>query len=180
MKKLLVFAVVIMLSFLMISMVGRLLAQQETKEEMVEYAYGKVSSVSADKIIVTEFDIDASADVDVTYLVDPKVELSNVDKLEYIAAGDSVVVHYLVKDSEKVAKAIAVEKKAKPEEQAAAKVEEQTVATIPTEQQAPVEAVTTQAITQTTTEQVSSQPAEQVSATDVSTLPVSPDGKKVE
>ena len=113
MKRYLEIAAVLVLGFLMCSVSGVSLAQEEEK---TEYSWGKVSSASSSQIVVREYDYDSDEDVDVTYTIDPKAELKNVDSLKSIAVGDSVDIEYVVKDGKKVAKVIAVEKSSQEEE----------------------------------------------------------------
>jgi len=106
MKRYLEIAAVLVLGFLMCSVSGVSLAQEEEK---TEYSWGKVSSASSSQIVVTEYDYDSDEDADVTYTIDPKVEFKNVDSLKSIAVGDSVDIEYVIKDGKKVVKVIAVE-----------------------------------------------------------------------
>ena len=113
MRKYLGIAIVLMLGFLMCSMPGISLAQEE--EEM-EYSWGAVSSVSSNQIVITEYDYDSEEGADVTYAVDPNAELKNVDSLKDIAVGDNVDIEYVVRNGKKVAKIITVEKSSSEEE----------------------------------------------------------------
>lgn len=113
MRKYLGIAIVLMFGFLMCSMPGISLAQEE--EEM-EYSWGAVSSVSSNQIVITEYDYDSEEGADVTYAVDPNAELKNVDSLKDIAVGDNVDIEYVVRNGKKVAKIITVEKSSSEEE----------------------------------------------------------------
>ena len=113
MRKYLGIAIVLMFGFLMCSMPGISLAQEE--EEM-EYSWGAVSSVSSNQIVITEYDYDSDEGTDVTYAVDPNAELKNVDSLKDIAVGDNVDIEYVVRNGKKVAKIITVEKSSSEEE----------------------------------------------------------------
>lgn len=93
----------LVLGLLLCSVPGISLAQEV---EELEYSWGKVSSVSSEQIVVTEYDYDADKEVDVTYTLDPEVELKNVESLEDIKVGDSVEIDYVVKDGKRVAKII--------------------------------------------------------------------------
>ncbi|MFB0561836.1 MAG: hypothetical protein ACETWM_11600 [Candidatus Lokiarchaeia archaeon] len=112
MKRHIMGAAVLALLFLMCYMSGVSLAQ----EEELEYSWGRVSSLSSNQIIVKEYDYESDEDVDVTYVIDPKVKIENVNSLEEITVGDSVGIDFVVRDSEKVAKVIIVEKSSYEEE----------------------------------------------------------------
>lgn len=99
-------------AFLVCYMSGAPLAQ----EEELQYSWGKVSGLSSSQIIVKEYDYESDEEVDVTYAVDPEVKIENVNALEETAVGDSVGINFVVKNSEKVAKVIIVEKSSYEEE----------------------------------------------------------------
>ncbi len=80
------------------------------EEDDINYSYGAVKSVAADHLVLTEYDYEKDADVDVTYSVDSNVELENVSAMAEIKAGDSVEIDYVEKDGKKVAVLISVEK----------------------------------------------------------------------
>ncbi|MBN2145655.1 MAG: hypothetical protein JW774_13650 [Candidatus Aureabacteria bacterium] len=82
-----------------------------TGEETTKYSYATVVSVSADQIVVSEYDYDKDEEVNVTYSVDANVQLKNVDALNKIGAGNYVEIEYEIKDGKKVAKVISLEKK---------------------------------------------------------------------
>lgn len=82
---------------------------QETTEE-AEYSYGTVTSISADKLVVKEYDYESELEKDVEYAIDPKVELKNADAIANIASGANVEIDYIVRDNKKIATVIAVEK----------------------------------------------------------------------
>ncbi len=113
MRKYLGIAIVLMLGFLMCSMPGISLAQEE---EETEYSWGAVSSVSSNQVVITEYDYDSDEGLEVTYTVDPNAELKNVDSLKDIAVGDNVDIEYVVRNGKKVAKIITVEKSSSEEE----------------------------------------------------------------
>ena len=106
---------VLVLGLLVGSMYGVSLAQEEGEEEIVaeeeiEYSWGTVKEISSDQIVVSEWDTDKSEEVDVVYIIDPKVRLKDVKSLKDIAVGDSVDIDYVVRDGKRVAKVIIVEK----------------------------------------------------------------------
>jgi hypothetical protein len=82
----------------------------------MEYSWGRVSSLSSNQITVKEYDYESDEEVDVTYAIDPEVKIENVNSLEEITIGDSVGIDFVVRDSEKVAKVIIVEKSSYEEE----------------------------------------------------------------
>ncbi|MBL7131123.1 MAG: hypothetical protein ISS45_06955 [Candidatus Omnitrophica bacterium] len=114
MKKLLVATALLGLSFLFGSMWSVSLAQEEEETEY-SYSWGTVSSVSSNRIVVSEYDYDSAEEVSVTYTVDPNVTLKNADSLKDIAVGDNLDIEYVVKNGKKVAKIITVEKSSEGE-----------------------------------------------------------------
>jgi hypothetical protein len=75
-----------------------------------EYAYGTVAEIAPDHLIVKEYNYDTGAIVDVSYAVDPQVQLDNVDAVTAIAPGDEVDLDYVMKDGARVATFITVQK----------------------------------------------------------------------
>ena len=105
MKKL----VVILASFLFLThMAGFAVAAPEEVE--TEYSYGTVKSVSGAQVVVSEYDFEKDADVDVTYTTDGSTQFEGVTNLAGAAAGDDIEIDYVVKDSNKVATLVSVEK----------------------------------------------------------------------
>lgn len=78
--------------------------------EETEYSYGTVVSASNTQLVVREDDYNTGNEIEVTYILDPKLEVNNVASVKDIAAGDSVEIEYLVKDANKTALVIDVEK----------------------------------------------------------------------
>lgn len=113
MKRYLVVAMVLALS-LAFSVSGVALAQEE---EEIRYTWGKVSSVSSEEIVISEYDYDTGEIIDVVYTLVPNTELKNVNSLKDIAVGDSADIEYVVIDGKKMAKVIVVEKVSEAEEQ---------------------------------------------------------------
>ena len=107
MKRYLVVTGILVFAFLMCSVSGVSLAQEE---EDMEYSWGTVSDVSSNRIVVTQYDYESGQEVDDTYIVDPNVELENVDSLTSIAVGDNVDINYVIKGDKRIAKVITVEK----------------------------------------------------------------------
>ena len=112
MKRYIMGGMVLALLFLMCYVSGAPLAQ----EEELQYSWGRVSGLSSNQIIVKEYDYESDEEVDVTYAVDPEVKIENANSLEEIAVGDSVGINFVVRNSEKVAKVIIVEKSSYEEE----------------------------------------------------------------
>ncbi|UCH12126.1 MAG: hypothetical protein JSW18_04735 [Candidatus Omnitrophota bacterium] len=112
MRKYLVGVTILILGFLVCFPPDISLAQ----EEEMEYSWGTVNSVSSGQIVVAEYDRSRDEDVYVTYTIDPKAKLENVNSLKDIAVGDSVDIEYVVREGKKVAKLITVEKVSVEEE----------------------------------------------------------------
>ena len=75
-----------------------------------EFSYGTVKSVTDNQLVVSEYDYDKDQDVDVTYTVQPDTKFENVTSVAEIKAGDTVDIDFLVKNSQKIASLISVEK----------------------------------------------------------------------
>lgn len=79
-------------------------------EDETEFSFGTVKSITGDQLVVSEYDYESNADVDVTYQVPAETEFENATSLKDIAVGDSVDIDFLVKDGKKKAVAVTVEK----------------------------------------------------------------------
>ena len=78
--------------------------------EEPDYTFGIVKSVTADQIVITEFDYDAEKEVEAAYQIDPKAQLGDVASVQEIRAGDEVDIDYVTRDGMKVAVGIFVSK----------------------------------------------------------------------
>jgi hypothetical protein len=83
-------------------------AEEGSADEELEYTFGTVKSVGTDQIVILEFDYDSGEEKEMTYALDPKVELDNVASLKDLVQGDEVDIDYKVEGDKKVAKVIAV------------------------------------------------------------------------
>lgn len=90
----------------------------ELAEDETEFSFGTVKSVTDNQLIVSEYDYESNADVDVPYEVSADTEFENAASLKDVAAGDSVDVDFLAVDGKKKAVAITVEKPLTEEEEA--------------------------------------------------------------
>lgn len=79
-------------------------------EEETEFSYGTVKSVTADQLVVSEYDYESDKDVDVTYSVPADVKLEGASSLKDIAVGDAVDIDFMIKGDQKVASMITIEK----------------------------------------------------------------------
>lgn len=84
-----------------------------------EFSYGTVKSISGNQIVVSEYDYDADKDVEVAYTTTADTKLENVKSVQEIAVGDSVDIDFAVKNGQKVASALTVEKPTDENEDAA-------------------------------------------------------------
>ncbi len=84
-----------------------------------EFSYGTVKSAGADQLVISEYDYDSDKDVDVTYSVPVGTKFENVASLQEIKTGDAVDIDFLVKNGQKVASSITVEKATAENEEAA-------------------------------------------------------------
>lgn len=94
------------------------------EDEGTEFSYGTIKSVSANQIVVSEYDYDQDKDVDVTYAVPAEAKFENAATLQEIVVGDAVDIDFLVKDGQKVASIITVEKPAEEDEDLALNLDE--------------------------------------------------------
>ena len=79
-------------------------------EDTTEFSYGAVKSISENQVVVTEYDYDNDKDMDVAYSVPANVTLEGAAKLTEIVIGDAVDIDYVVKNGQKIASVISVEK----------------------------------------------------------------------
>lgn len=98
-----------LLSLFFISIFSLPAASAVEETAIPEYAYGTVLSISGDQLVLTEYDLIQDQDVEVTYTLDPAIELENLNSLEDLAAGTNVDVDYFEKDGVKTAVYLAVE-----------------------------------------------------------------------
>lgn len=100
-------------SFLLHPVFAQEAAAPETETEDIgeetEFSFGTVKSVTENEVVVSEYDYETNADVDVTYKVPAETEFENATTLKDIKAGDSIDIDFLVKDGVKTAIAITVE-----------------------------------------------------------------------
>ncbi len=76
-------------------------------DEDLLYTYGVVKTVADDQIVITEIDSDTYEEIDVTYMIDPKVEVSG-GSLGAIKPGDSIDIDYIVEGGNRTAKVLTV------------------------------------------------------------------------
>ncbi|OGW85964.1 MAG: hypothetical protein A3C35_07290 [Omnitrophica bacterium RIFCSPHIGHO2_02_FULL_46_11] len=81
---------------------------EETDE--TEFSYGTVKSVSANQIVLSEYDYDADKDVDVTYTINANTKFENAKSPQEIAVGDAIDIDFTVQGAQKTASTISVEK----------------------------------------------------------------------
>jgi len=68
-----------------------------------KFAFGKVVSVGAHSVVVSEYDFERDADVDVLYWITSETELGNLESLADLVAGDDVVIDYIEIDGDRAA-----------------------------------------------------------------------------
>lgn len=103
-KRNLLFAGAIILSFLFLP---KIFAQAPVSE--VDYSYGKIVSISQDKLEISEYDYDKNAEVNTVYSLGPNVEIRNAKSLKDISIGDNIEIDYIIKDNDKIIKVITLE-----------------------------------------------------------------------
>lgn len=107
MKKIFILAIVV--SLLCISFIAFAQEGQQRQEE-VDYSYGKIISLAADKIEVTEYDYDKNTEINVSYVLDQNVEVRNAVSLKDLSVGDNIEIDFVIKDDKKIAKLLTLEK----------------------------------------------------------------------
>ena len=107
---------------------------QGKPEKETDYSYGTVVRASAAELVVSEYDYETDQDVEVTYALDPAVQLDNVANVSEIQAGDGVDIDFVTKDGKKTALAVAVEKFTNEEEPASEEPAAQPAAPAPAAQ----------------------------------------------
>ena len=85
-------------------------APAAANEETTEFSYGTVKSISENQVVVTEYDYDSDKDVETTYSVPATATFEGISKLSEIAVGDAIDIDYIVKDGQKIASVLSVEK----------------------------------------------------------------------
>ncbi len=85
-------------------------AEMAPVSDETEYAYGVVQSVADGVLVVSEYDLTAGKTVQTTYTLDPLVSLTNVRSLDEIISGDGVDIDYVVRDGNRIAIGVSVEK----------------------------------------------------------------------
>ena len=81
-------------------------ALAQENDVSLDYSYGTVASVTADALVLKEYDFEADAEVEVTYIINKDIELNNIDSLEQIQPGDSIDVLFAEENGQKVAKMV--------------------------------------------------------------------------
>ncbi|MBI3307602.1 MAG: hypothetical protein HYZ84_07350 [Candidatus Omnitrophica bacterium] len=104
---------VILASFLFLTHISGIAFAQEEVE--TEYSYGTVKSVSGAQIIVSEYDFEKDADVDVTYTTDASTQFEGVAAIGEVGTGDDIEIDYVVKGGNKNATLVSIEKAAAAE-----------------------------------------------------------------
>ena len=92
---------------------------EELAADETEFSFGTVKSIGDNQLVVSEYDYESNADVDVTYQVPAETAFENVAALKDIAVGDSVDIDFLVEGDQKKAVAVTVEKPLTEDEEAA-------------------------------------------------------------
>ncbi len=85
------------------------LAQENNNED--KFSFGKVVNVSAQEVMVKEYDFAKDADVEVAYTITAETELGNVNAITDLAANDDVVIDYMEKDGKRVVTTLVKEDK---------------------------------------------------------------------
>ena len=65
----------------------------EDFDEM-NYAYGKVVSVTPSEIVLSQYDYEKDEETKETYILTSKVEIQNITALDRLAAGDEIEIYF--------------------------------------------------------------------------------------
>ncbi|MFH1201568.1 MAG: hypothetical protein V1674_01600 [Candidatus Omnitrophota bacterium] len=79
------------------------------QEENLEYSFGTVVKVDKEssQLIVKEYAYDKDADIEVQYVLDPKVTLENIDSIDALVAQDIIELSYVTgRNNNRIAKSI--------------------------------------------------------------------------
>lgn len=71
-------------------------------------ANGIVASISSNEVVLKEVNAESGEVAEVSYAIEPEVEIVNVDSLEAITPDTKLDVSYVVEDGKKIAKVLAV------------------------------------------------------------------------
>lgn len=85
--------------FMLIGIISALLTMPVSAEEEILYSYGRVVSIGQGQIVVAEYDYDADTDINLTYSLDPSVELLNIASLKDLKPDDSIEFDFVVTES---------------------------------------------------------------------------------
>ena len=105
MKRVLMGILVFVVAFL--GVWGFDLAPDQEAEEL-DFSWGTVSSISKDRMVLVEIDLETDEEIDVSYLIDAHTEFQNVDSIDDIGTDDSVDLDYVFENGKRVAKVIYV------------------------------------------------------------------------
>ncbi len=84
-------------------------AQENMNED--KFSFGKVINVSAQEVVVKEYDFAKDADVEVAYVITAETELGNVNVITDLVANDDIVIDYVEKDGKRVVTTLVKEDK---------------------------------------------------------------------
>ena len=108
MKNILSLKNVLILTIFIFSLCSSLLAFGE--KIPVKNAIGSVTAVSANQLVVNEYNLDTGEYNDRVYLFDSKTDLKNVKTINDISPNDNVEISYIEKAGKNIAQKIVVEK----------------------------------------------------------------------
>lgn len=80
------------------------------QEEDTEYSWGIIVEVSPMEVVVSEYDYELEKEIDVAYKIDSDTELIDIESISDLTEGDAVEIDYVVKDKDRTAKVIALDK----------------------------------------------------------------------
>jgi ribosomal protein S4 len=73
---------------------------------MRKFVSGSVIQITGNEITISEYDVTADAEKDVTYSVNPETVFENLDSVEDIRAGDEIEVEYAEVNGQRIVKNI--------------------------------------------------------------------------
>ena len=104
---------------LLVSLVGGISHGQEMEEmeEVTRYSYGTVISVTANQIVLSEYDVDTEESMRVTYTINAQTRFQNFESVDELEEYDDVEVEYIEEGGRKIALIITKEQAYLPEDE---------------------------------------------------------------
>lgn len=86
------------------------------EQNITEYAFGTVNSISPNQVIISEYDYDNEVEKNGIYVITAETEYENASSHKDISEGDDLEIEYILKDGKNTAVLIVAEKPENEEE----------------------------------------------------------------